>query len=143
HWTRFIEARQAAPASPSPQNRALFDAGVGRVMWWVFGADPAAMVSAISRFDSDRRPEMWTGTGTALAYAGGGPPAASAALLDLAGAIRFDLLSGIPLAAHMWDKGGNPADWTEDVCLDLLALSVAEASDLVVTDLTAYLDSWR
>jgi hypothetical protein len=143
HWRRFIEGRRAAPAGFNPQNRALFDAGVGRAMWWVFGADPASIAAAISRVDGERRPEMWTGIGTALAYAGGGPPGASSALRDLAGDYRFDLLSGIPLAAHMRDKGRNPAEWTEEVCSKLLELSVAEASDLVMTELADYLGSWQ
>ena len=143
--TGGASSRGAGPlaASLNPQNRALFDAGVGRAMWWVFGADPASIAAAISRVDSERRPEMWTGIGTALAYAGGGPPGASSALLDLAGDYRFDLLSGIPLAAHMRDKGRNPAEWTEDVCSEFLDLSVAEASDLVLTELTDFLDSWQ
>ena len=143
HWQRFIQERRAAPGTLNPQNRALFDAGVGRSMWWVFGADPASIATAISRFDGDRRPEMWAGIGTALAYASGGAPAASAKLLDLSGIYRFDFLSGIPLAAHMRDKGGNPAEWTEEVCSELLDLSVAEASGLVTTELTAFLDSWQ
>ena len=59
HWKRFIEARQAAPASLDMQNRRLFDAGVGRAMWWVYGAEPKLIASAISRFGDDRRPRMW------------------------------------------------------------------------------------
>jgi hypothetical protein len=143
HWKRFIEARQAAPASLNPQNRRLFDAGVGRAMWWVFGADPDAIAGAISRFDDDRRPEMWAGIGTALAYAGGGPPQASSLLLDLSGEYSFDLLSGIPFAAHMRDKGGNAAEWTAEVCAELLGMSVAETSGIIVAEVAAYLNSWR
>ncbi|MDT5158764.1 MAG: enediyne biosynthesis protein [Acidobacteriota bacterium] len=144
HWKLFIEARRASPLSLSPQNRQLFDAGVGRAMWWVYGADPATIASAISRFESDRRHEMWAGIGTALAYAGGGgPPRASKLLLDLAGDYRTDLLSGIPFAAHMRDKGRNPAEWTDEVCSELLGMSVAETSEIIVTELAAYLDSWQ
>ena len=143
HWKRFIEGRQAAPGWLNQQNRQLFDAGVGRSMWWVFGADPASIAAAISRFDGDRQPEMWSGIGTALAYAGGEAPAASSLLLDLAGPYRFDLVSGIPFAAHMRYKGGNPAEWTDRVCSTILDLSVAETSCLIVTELTTYLDSWQ
>lgn len=143
HWQRFIEARQAAPETLSLQNRRLFDAGVGRAMWWVFGTDPASIASAISRFDSDRQPEMWAGIGTAVAYAGGGPPGASSLLLDLAGPFGSHLLSGIPFAAHMRDKGRNPAEWTDEVCSRLLNLSVAETSGIIVTELNTYLDSWQ
>lgn len=143
HWRRFVEARETAPASLSTQNRLLFDAGVGRSMWWVFGADPAAIASAISRFGAERRAEMWAGVGTALAYAGGGPPRASQNLCDLSGAYRPDLLSGIPLAAHMRERGGNPAEWTAEVCAERLGQTAAEASASVVADLSGYLDSWR
>ena len=143
HWKRFIEARQPAPEILSAQNRRLFDAGVGRSMWWVFGAEPRSIAAAISRFDSDRRPEMWTGIGTALAYAGGGPRGAASLLFDLAGPFRSYLLGGIPLAAHMRYKGQNPAEWTDEVCLTLLNLSAAETSDIVLTEVNNYLDSWQ
>jgi hypothetical protein len=43
----------------------------------------------------------------------------------------------------MRDKGGNPAEWTDEVCSELLGQTAAEASGSVVADLSAYLDSWR
>jgi hypothetical protein len=143
HWRRFVDGRREAPGSLTVQNRRLFDAGVGRAMWWVYGADPASIAAAISRFDGGRQPEMWAGIGTALAYAGGGPPGATSLLCELAGAYRTDLLSGVPFAAHMRHRGGNPAQWTEEVCTDLLDLSVAETSDMIVAELATYLDSWQ
>jgi hypothetical protein len=135
--------REAAPGFLNPQNRSLFDAGVGRSMWWVFGADPASIATAISRFEGYRRAEMWAGIGTAIAYAGGGAAKAESRLLDLAGPMRSDLLSGIPFAAHMRDKGGNPAEWTDEVCVELLGLSVAETSSLIASELADYLDTWQ
>ena len=116
----FDANAQAAPASFSLQNRRLFDAGVGRSMWWVFGADPVPIARAISRFESDRQSEMWAGIGTAVAYAGGGPSGVATLLLDLAGPQASDLLSGIPFAAHMRHKGMNPAEWTDEICWQLL-----------------------
>jgi hypothetical protein len=141
HWRRFVANREAAPECLSPQNRKLFDAGVGRAMWWVFGANPADLSTAISRFDENRQGEMWTGIGTALGYAGAGIAKIARTLVDLAGPYRLDLLSGFPLAAQMRQKGGNPAQWTEDACFELLGLTAAQTSDVVVTELTAYLDS--
>jgi enediyne biosynthesis protein E3 len=143
HWKRFVDGRREAPETLTLQNRRLFDAGVGRAMWWVYGADPSMITAAISRFDGSRRPEMWAGIGTALAYAGGGPPGATSLLAELAGEYRYDLLSGIPFAAHMRHRGGNPAEWTDEVCSDLLNLSVAETSEMIVAELTTYLDSWQ
>jgi hypothetical protein len=143
HWRRFIADRAPAPTCLSPQNRRLFDAGVGRAMWWVFGADPAAIAAAIFGFDKNRQGDMWTGIGTALGYAGAGPAQTSRTLLDLAGPHSLEMLSGLPLAARMREKGGNPARWTEATCLELLSLTAAETSDLVVTELATYLNSWQ
>ncbi len=142
-WKRFIEKRQPAPASFKLQNRRLFDAGVGRSMWWVFGADPVTIANAISRFESDRQPEMWAGIGTALAYAGGGPSGAATHLRDLAGPLGSDLLSGIPFAAHMRHEGMNPAEWTDEVCWELLDRSVGQASGIIRAELRDYFDSWQ
>jgi hypothetical protein len=143
HWQRFIEGGEQPPTSLDLQSRHLFDAGVGRAMWWVFGADPTSIASAISKVDPARQPEMWTGIGTALAYAGGGPPAALSQLPSLAGEYRFDLLSGIPFAAHMRDKGRNPAEWTDEVCATLLGLTVPQTSKLIFDELSDYLNTWQ
>jgi hypothetical protein len=144
-WRSFVDGRKPAPASLNLQNRRLFDSGVARAMWWVYGADPGAIAAAISRFNEDRRPEMWAGLGVALSYASAGPnnPNPSEKLLELSGPYRYDLLSGIPFAAHMRWKGRNPAPWTERACSQLLNMSVAETSDLVLNALQDFLDSWR
>lgn len=143
HWKRYAEGRRPAPASLGLQNRRLFDSGVGRAMWWVYGADADSIAAAIARFDAERRHEMWAGIGTAIAYAGGVSRADAVRLHELAGTYRSDLLSGIPFAAHMRRKGRNPAEWTDEVCAELLHLSVAETSEVIVRELAAYLDSWR
>jgi hypothetical protein len=143
HWDRFIERRESPPASFDRQKRALFDAGVGRAMWWVFGADLESIASAISKFTLDRQPEMWAGIGTALAYANGSPDGSLPGLCELSGGFRADLLSGIPFAAHMRVKGENPAPWTDKACLELLGVSVTHASRVVERELEAYLTSWQ
>lgn len=144
-WKSFLDGRKPAPPSLTLQNRRLYDSGVARAMWWVYGADPVAIAAAISRFDEDRQPEMWAGLGVALSYASAGPavPNPSAKLMELAGPYRYDLLSGIPFAAHMRWKGRNPAPWTEQACEDLLRMSVKETSDLVMAGLRQFLDTWQ
>lgn len=143
HWKRFIEARQPPPESLNLQNCRLFDAGVGRAMWWVYGADAASIAGAISRFEAARQPEMWAGIGTALAYAGGEPRGSASLLRELAGDYQFDLLSGIPFAAHMRARGGNAAEWTDRICAELLEMSVAGTSEIILTELNNYLDTWQ
>ena len=142
HWQKFTSGREPSPASLNPQNRALFDAGIGRSFWWVHGADPDSVASAIAVFDPDRRPEMWTGIGTALAYAGGSSSEDMARLIALSGTYAVDLRIGAALAANMRHKGGNPAAWTDDACEAVLNASVADSSDVVDAELKGYLESW-
>jgi hypothetical protein len=144
-WKSFADGRKPAPARFNLQNRTLYDSGIARAMWWVYGADPVAIAAAISRFDEERRPEMWAGIGVALSYASAGPgnPDPSSKLLELSGPYRIDLLSGIPFAAHMRWKGKNHAPWTERACSELLNMSVTEASDLIVGALNTFIDSWQ
>jgi hypothetical protein len=141
HWQKYRTGQLDPPAFLNPQNRALFDAGLGRSFWWVYGADCEAIAAAIERFAPARRAEMWTGIGTALVYAGPSQP--SARLLALSGSHRVDLLIGVALGANMRDKGGNPSSWTDQVCATLMNGSVAEVSSIVETELAAYLDSWN
>lgn len=142
HWEKFRSGRQTPPPGINPQNRALFDAGIGRSFWWVYGALPEPIAAAIERYDAKRRPEMWEGIGTALVYAGSGPTDVGARLMDLAGPCRADLRVGIALGAHMRHKGGNPAEWSEETCVELLQASVADVSAVVEGELAGYLASW-
>ena len=144
-WKDFVDGRKPAPESLISQNRILYDSGIARAMWWVYGADPDGIAGAISRFSEERRAEMWAGIGVALSYASAGPgvPDPSAHLLELAGPYRYDVLSSIPFSAHMRRTGGNPAPWTDRACSQLLNMTVTEASDMVVSSLQAFLDSWQ
>ena len=142
HWRNYQSGRKTAPAFLNPQNRALFDAGVGRSFWWVYGAEAEPVAAAIQRFDAARRGEMWEGVGTALTYAGGHQPGSEDRLVDLAGEYRVDLLTGIALGANMRNKGRNPAPWTDEVCARVMQRPVAEVAGWVDADVAAYLESW-
>ena len=144
-WRDWVDGRKPAPESLNTQNRLLYDSGVARAMWWVYGADPVGIAEGVSRFDEERRAEMWAGVGVALAYASAGPNIAnpSAKLLEVAGPYRYDVLTGVPFAAAMRQKGGNSAPWTERACAELIGMSVAEAAGMVDTALQSFLDSWK
>src|SRR5215475_5665609 len=49
------------------------DQGVGRALWFLHGADPAAVAAAVDRFAGARRPDLWSGVGLAATFAGGCP----------------------------------------------------------------------
>jgi enediyne biosynthesis protein E3 len=134
HPARYIAGRAEPPAALPHYARQLFDSGVGRSLWWSQGADPRRIAREIDGFAPARRPEMWCGIGTAAAYAGGHGDAADAALLELlelAGPCRADFLSGIPFAARMRQKGGNPSPVTDRACELLLGQSAGETGDWI------------
>ena len=128
---QYIEACASPPAFLPPYARALFDAGLGRAIWWVDGADANRIATTVARFPEERRPQLWCGLGTALAYAGGCDIDACTALTHAAGHDRVHLLSGVPLAARMRQKADNDSEWTESVCRVLLDQSGEQLGDLV------------
>ena len=139
HPRRYVEGQGGAPAGWPAWARQLFDSGLGRSLWWSQGADPARLRVAIGGFAEDRRAELWCGVGVALAYAGGIDAEAVAAVADAAGPYRADLASGIPFAAEMRRKGGNPSAWTDGVCRALLGCAPGEAATLVLRERDALL----
>lgn len=112
----FVDLRRTPPASLPGYARQLFDSGLGRSLWWSEGASPARIAAAIDRFAEARRAEMWCGIGVACAYCCGVGEAAIHQLPGVAGRYRAHLLSGLPFAACMRQRGGNPSPETERVC---------------------------
>jgi hypothetical protein len=89
HTRRYVdEQRVPAPypweGSPRYFPRAV-DQGIGRALWFIHGADPAAVTDAVDRFDDRRRPDLWSGVGLAATFAGGAPATGLSALRAAAG----------------------------------------------------------
>ncbi|HTQ80289.1 MAG TPA: DUF1702 family protein [Thermoanaerobaculia bacterium] len=124
----------APPAYLSAAERQLFDAGLGRSLWWVEGASPERIRGAIARFPAARQAELWCGVGLACAYAGGVGAQALRTLLAHAGAARSDLLSGVPFACRLRQKGANPSAMT-DLAAQILLASDAETCAQFLVDL--------
>jgi enediyne biosynthesis protein E3 len=137
HFDRYFlggAGHTEPPAAMPAFARQLFDSGLGRSLWWSQGAAPRPIARAIDDFSPARRPEMWCGIGVAAAYAGG--PTSDHALIelrDLAGPFQADFLSGIPFAARMRQKGGNPSPVTDRACELLLGLDAGETGDWIAT----------
>ena len=131
HHRRFVEQCAAPPSGWPDYARKLFDAGIGRSLWWVEGADPERLRRAIERFDEPRRAELWCGVGLACAYAGGVEEDVAQALPEVAGPYRADVRAGALFAASMRQQGNNPSPWTERVCDLFLGMTAYQASDWV------------
>jgi hypothetical protein len=90
----------------------VFDAGLGRSLWFVCGTDVERIAASISRFDPERHPDLWCGLGIACCYAGGGGDAGIDRLRVLAGRHRSALAQGAAFAAKARQRADTPADHT-------------------------------
>ena len=115
-WPRYIE-RRAILSSLDGYERRVFDQGLGRSIWFVKGADVAAVARAIGAFSQARRADLWSGAGLACAYAGGGGPAAIKSLLAAAQGYLPALAQGVAFAAKTRQRAANLNAHTETVCL--------------------------
>ena len=136
-WPRYVE-RQELPARIDGYARRVFDQGLGRSMWFVKGADVAAVASAIDTFPSARRADLWSGVGLACAYAGGCGPGALESLRAAAGGHVPALAQGVAFAAKTRQHAANLNSHTETVCRVICGSSageIAAITDIALKDL--------
>lgn len=131
HPSRYIDRQSPPPGSFPQYMHTLFDAGLGRSLWWVKGAEPDRVAETISGFPKSRQNELWAAIGLAATYAGSISATTLKTLYNHSGDYQRDFLSGVPFAARMRQKGCNITEWTESVCKELLSISAAEAGDLI------------
>ncbi|BCJ62502.1 enediyne biosynthesis protein [Micromonospora endophytica] len=84
---------------PQPYAHRAFDQGIGRVLWFVEGADPRRVVTRIEGFHPDRRADLFSGAGLAATYAGGASETELHELWDRAGSHRRAVAQGSAFAA--------------------------------------------
>jgi hypothetical protein len=91
---------------------ALFDQGLGRLLWYHDCASPDDVAVSVSAFPAGRRGDLWTGIGFAAAYTGGADAEELWWLTDHAGAdgFRAHLAQGCAFAvAARLDAGPLPS----------------------------------
>jgi hypothetical protein len=142
HHRLFVDQCKEPPVALPEYGQHLFDAGVGRSLWWVKGASPMLIRRAIERFPAPRRSELWHGVGVACAYAGGVVEDVLTSLLELSGRYRPDFLSGVPFAARMRQKGENASQSTDLACSLLLKMSSDQAANMLVNYMDELLVGW-
>jgi hypothetical protein len=130
-WPQYIE-RQKTPALLNSYELRVFDQGLGRSMWFVKGADIAAVASAIDLFPSARRDDLWSGVGLACAYAGGCGRAALESLRAAAKGHLPALAQGVAFAAKTRQRAANLNSHTETVCRVICGRSAEQAA--AITD---------
>jgi hypothetical protein len=113
----------------------IFDAGLGRSLWFVCGADVERIAASISRFDPKRSPDLWSGVGIAACYAGGGDDASIDRLGVLAGRDRAALAQGAAFAAKARERADTPADHTRNAVERICRMPAELAAKLCDTSL--------
>ena len=130
-WPRYVE-QQAIPTSLSGYERRVFDQGLGRSIWFVKGADVAAVVQAIKTFPPARHDDLWSGVGLACAYAGGCDRAAMQSLRTTAAQHLPALAQGVAFAAKTRQRAANLNSHTETICRVICGHSAEDAA--AITD---------
>lgn len=149
-WPRYIE-RQEIPTRLNAYERRVFDQGLGRSIWFVKGADVAAVVSTINAFPPARRDDLWSGTGLACAYAGGCGRGAIELLRVAANGHLPAFAQGVAFAAKTRQRAANLNPHTETVCrlicghtaADTAAITDAALEDLREDGDTPTYEVWR
>lgn len=138
-WPNYIE-RRTMPAHLHGYSLRVFDQGLGRSIWFVKGADVAAVANAIDKFPSARRSDLWSGAGLACAYAGGCGRAAIDSLQTAAGPHLPALAQGVAFAAKTRQRAANLNAHVEIVCRMIWGHSgeqTAAITDAALADLRA------
>jgi hypothetical protein len=124
----FAMARLPKPyplqGSPEYFPRAV-DQGIGRALWFVYGADPVAVTAAVNRFAPARRPDLWSGVGLAATFTGGTDDLAE--LRDLAGEHWPQLGLGVVFAIKALADAGHVPEHSALAAEKLAGLTVPDA----------------
>jgi len=123
---QFIPKPYPWAGSPEYFPRAI-DQGIGRALWFIHGAQPAAAAAAVRRFAEHRHADLWSGVGLAAAFAGAGDPEDLSALLGEAGPHRAELGLGVVLAVKAREFSGFVPEYTAAAARVLGGLTVPEA----------------
>jgi hypothetical protein len=131
HTARYVDEQKVPPpypweGSPDYFPRAV-DQGIGRALWFIHGANPAAVVAAVDKFPAERRADLWSGVGLAATFAGGAPAEGLAAVRDAAGEHRAQLGLGVVFAIKARDFAGHVPAHSALAAQHLAGLTVAEA----------------
>ena len=135
-WRRCI-AQQRRPRSLDAAQAQVFDQGLGRSLWFVFGAGVEAIAQAIEAFEPQRRGDLWSGVGLACAYAGGAGRSGLQALRAHAAAADQGaaLGQGVVFAAQARQRAENPTAHTGLACMEIIGLDLPEAAALAIQQL--------
>ncbi len=127
HHDQAID-KQRRPRSLLGYELNAFDQGLGRSLWFVKGANVRAATTTVTSFPEPRRPDLWSGLGLAVAYAGGADADDIDALIAASGSHRASVAQGVAFAAKARERAGNLTPHTEFACQTICAMSAGAAA---------------
>ncbi len=139
YWRRYV-GEQSLSGRLSGYACRVFDQGLGRSLWFVYGADVTQLPTTIAAFPLSRQADLWSGVGLACAYAGGVNRTAVEALRSTAEPYQPHLAQGAAFAAKARQRAGNPSPHTELACQVLCGLTAdaaAHVTDVALENLPA------
>lgn len=119
---------EAYPARLQGYDTRAFDQGLGRSLWFIFGADVARIQNAIARLNAARHADLWSGVGLACTYAGGVEESTVRTLARAATGFEAELAQGSAFAAEARLRGNIPAPSLEIACPILCGCAAEEAA---------------
>ena len=135
HHPRYLGSSRR-PRHLSGYGKRVFDQGLGRSFWFVFGSDAERIAAAISNLDPTRHPDLWAGVGLACVYAGGCERENVERLADLSGPFRNELAQGASFGAKARYRGGNLNDHAE-MASEIICRTTATEAALLTDEVLA------
>jgi hypothetical protein len=129
HSKRYVEQKEMPSFLPGYASRA-FDQGLGRSLWFVFGADVDRIPGEISGFAQNRQADIWSGIGLACGYAGKPTDLEIMRLHNASNPYQQELAQGAAFAAKARSRAGNLMEHTDRACRILCGMTADQAAEI-------------
>lgn len=135
----LLVGERAVPDLPTRAHCAIFDQGLGRLLWYHDCASPDDVATRIAAYPIGRRADLWSGAGFAATYTGGADQDELHRLAEHAGADGFrpHLAQGCAFATTAWLAAGRLPEHVAQAAPALAGATPEEASGWADTALIA------
>jgi hypothetical protein len=115
----FSRVKSGWRRAPTGYRARAYDQGIGRALWFVAVGEIEAALRLLSEFPSRRQPDLWSGLGLAMAYAGAADAREVTTASDIAGPHRAHFAQGVAFACEAHALGRNLPSHA-DACASVL-----------------------
>jgi hypothetical protein len=127
HADRVV-GEQRVERGLTPDQHAIRDQGLGRLLWFHECADPDGIALRIGEFPVARQADLWSGIGLAATYAGAAEPDEVERLVALAGKHRAHLAQGCAFACKARCVSAVVPAHAEKAAIVLAGVTAGEAA---------------